>query len=161
MRLHLPLLAVVPATPIRNLTDPAWSFNGRNTARLMESGDHSTSIDPENWFRLDRDGNNYFELSESIRNLRTSLLFAQNGVFPHSILVSSAVPAEGKTTISATLSVALAQLGKRVLPLTEIFAGPASTEFFPCPIGLAYLNIFRAMVTGTASFVHRAFPACM
>jgi polysaccharide biosynthesis transport protein len=130
MHLHLPLLAVVPAAPIRNLTDPAWSFSGRNASRLIDSGDHSTSIDPENWFRLDRDGNSYFELSESIRNLRTSLLFAQNGEFPHTILVSSAVPAEGKTTISANLSVALAQLGKRVLPLTVISAGQASTEFF-------------------------------
>jgi polysaccharide biosynthesis transport protein len=130
MHLHLPLLAVVPAAPIRNLGDQAWSFNGRNTARLADSGDHSTSIDPENWFRLDRDGNNYFELSESIRNLRTSLLFAQNGVFPHSILISSAVPSEGKTTISANLSVALAQLGKRVLSIDGDLRRPSVHRIF-------------------------------
>jgi succinoglycan biosynthesis transport protein ExoP len=130
MHLHLPLLAVVPAAPIRNLSDPAWSFNGRNASRLIESGDHSTSVAPENWFRLDRDGNNYFELSESIRNLRTSLLFAQNGVFPQTILVSSAVPAEGKTTISANLSVALAQLGKRVLSIDGDLRRPSVHRIF-------------------------------
>ena len=43
MHLHLPLLAVVPAAPIRNLVDPAWNFSARNTARLCDSGDHSTN----------------------------------------------------------------------------------------------------------------------
>ena len=130
MHLHLPLLAVVPAAPIRNLIDPAWSFNARNAARLADSGNFSTNIDPENWFRLDRDGGNHFELSESIRNLRTSLLFAQNGVFPHSILISSAVPSEGKTTISANLSVALAQLGKRVLSIDGDLRRPSVHRIF-------------------------------
>jgi capsular exopolysaccharide synthesis family protein len=130
MHLHLPLLAVVPAAPIRNLTDRAWSFNGRNASRLIESGVHSASIDPENWFRLDRDGNSYFEMSESIRNLRTSLLFAQNREFPQTILVSSAVPAEGKTTISANLSVALAQLGKRVLSIDGDLRRPSVHRIF-------------------------------
>lgn len=130
MHLHLPLLAVVPAAPIRNLIDPAWNFGTRNSARLCDSGDHSTKIDPESWFRLDRDGANYFELSESIRNLRTSLLFAQNGVFPHSILVSSAVPSEGKSTISANLSVALAQLGKRVLSIDGDLRRPSVHRIF-------------------------------
>jgi len=130
MHLHLPLLAVVPAAPIRNLIDPAWNFSARNTARLADSGNFSTNIDPENWFRLDRDGANYFELSESIRNLRTSLLFPQNGVFPHSILVSSAVPAEGKSTISANLSVALAQLGKRVLSIDGDLRRPSVHRIF-------------------------------
>ncbi len=130
MHLHLPLLAVVPAAPIRNLIDPAWNFNARNAARLADSGNFSTNIDPENWFRLDRDGGNHFELSESIRNLRTSLLFAQNGVFPHSILVSSAVPSEGKSTISANLSVALAQLGKRVLSIDGDLRRPSVHRIF-------------------------------
>jgi polysaccharide biosynthesis transport protein len=130
MHLNLPLLAVVPAAPIRNLADPAWSFNGRNVPRLAGSSENSAGAGPENWFRLDRDGNNYFELSESIRNLRTSLLFAQNGVFPRSILISSAVPSEGKTTISANLSVALAQLGKRVLSIDGDLRRPSVHRIF-------------------------------
>ncbi len=128
--LHLPLLAVVPAAPIRNLTNAEWSFAGKNSPRFIGLADHTTNVDPESWFRLDRDGNNYFELSESIRNLRTSLLFAQNGAFPHSILISSAVPSEGKTTISANLSVALAQLGKRVLSIDGDLRRPSVHRIF-------------------------------
>ena len=130
LHLNLPLLAVVPAAPIRNFTNAEWSFAGKNAPLISLSGDHSTITAPENWFRLDRDGNNYFEISEAIRNLRTSLFFAQNGVFPHSILVSSAVPSEGKTTISANLSVALAQLGKRVLSIDGDLRRPSVHRIF-------------------------------
>jgi capsular exopolysaccharide synthesis family protein len=130
LHLNLPLLAMVPAAPIRCLTNAEWSFAAKNAISISDSADRSAIAGPENWFRLDRDGNNYFELSESIRNLRTSLLFAQNGVFPHSILISSAVPSEGKTTISANLSVALAQLGKRVLSIDGDLRRPSVHRIF-------------------------------
>ena len=130
LHLNLPLLAVVPAAPIRNLTNSEWSFAARNPIGIAYSSDRSTITSTENWFRLDRDGNNYFELSEAIRNLRTSLFFARGGVLPHSILVSSAVPSEGKTTISANLSVALAQLGKRVLSIDGDLRRPSVHRVF-------------------------------
>lgn len=130
LHLNLPLLAVVPAAPIRSLTNSEWSFAAKNAIGISYSSDRSTIASTENWFRLDRDGNNYFELSEAIRNLRTSLFFARSGVFPHSILVSSAVPSEGKTTISANLSVALAQLGKRVLSIDGDLRRPSVHRIF-------------------------------
>jgi polysaccharide biosynthesis transport protein len=53
---------------------------------------------------------------ESFRNLRSSLLFMfEEARRPKTILVTSAVPEEGKTTVAANLGVTLARAGARVL----------------------------------------------
>jgi capsular exopolysaccharide family len=54
-------------------------------------------------------------MSEAFRALRTSLLLSQAGHPPQVILVTSALPREGKTTAAANLAVTLAQLGDRTL----------------------------------------------
>jgi polysaccharide biosynthesis transport protein len=51
------------------------------------------------------------QMSEAFRALRTSLLLSQAGQPPQVILVTSALPREGKTTAAANLAVTLAQLG--------------------------------------------------
>ncbi len=53
---------------------------------------------------------------ESYRTLRTSLLFSPENR-PHSILVTSAVAGEGKSTTSVNLAIALAHTGARTLIL--------------------------------------------
>lgn len=58
-----------------------------------------------------------FAFAEAIRSLRSSLLIARSGTPPRVILVTSGSPAEGKSTISLNLSIAMAQLGKKVLLL--------------------------------------------
>ncbi|MDX1952324.1 MAG: polysaccharide biosynthesis tyrosine autokinase [Verrucomicrobiota bacterium] len=73
--------------------------------------------------------------AESYRNLRSSLLFmATDGFKPKSILVTSSIPAEGKSTISGNLARALAFAGSKVLlvegdqrrgKLNETFGLPA------------------------------------
>lgn len=55
------------------------------------------------------------QMSEAFRALRTSLLLSQPGHPPQVILVTSALPREGKTTAAANLAVTLAQLGDRTV----------------------------------------------
>ncbi|MGA2429292.1 MAG: polysaccharide biosynthesis tyrosine autokinase [Candidatus Acidiferrum sp.] len=55
------------------------------------------------------------QMSEAFRALRTALLLSQAGRPPQVILVTSALPREGKTTAAANLAVTLAQLGDRTL----------------------------------------------
>jgi len=55
------------------------------------------------------------QISEAFRALRTSLLLSQAGHPPQVILVTSALPREGKTTAAVNLAVTLAQLGDRTL----------------------------------------------
>lgn len=54
-------------------------------------------------------------LAESYRNVRSALLFAADLEHMRTLVVTSAVPKEGKTTTSLNLSVSLAQAGMRVL----------------------------------------------
>ena len=53
--------------------------------------------------------------AESIRRLRTNLQFVDVDSGPRSILVTSSVPSEGKTTTVVNLAAALADAGSRVL----------------------------------------------
>ena len=55
------------------------------------------------------------QMAEAFRALRTSLLLSQADHPPQVILVTSALPREGKTTAAANLAVTLAQLGDRTL----------------------------------------------
>lgn len=53
--------------------------------------------------------------AEAYRSLRTALLFSSSTAGMRSLLVTSAVPGEGKTTVASNLSAAFAQQGIRVL----------------------------------------------
>jgi capsular exopolysaccharide synthesis family protein len=57
------------------------------------------------------------QVSEAFRALRTALLLSQAGHPPQVILVSSALPREGKTTAATNLAVTLAQLGDKTVVL--------------------------------------------
>jgi succinoglycan biosynthesis transport protein ExoP len=55
------------------------------------------------------------QMSEAFRALRTALLLSQPDRPPQVILVTSALPREGKTTAAANLAVTLAQLGDKTI----------------------------------------------
>jgi succinoglycan biosynthesis transport protein ExoP len=55
------------------------------------------------------------QMSEAFRALRTSLLLSRADHPPQVILVTSALPREGKTTAAANLAVTLAQLGDKTI----------------------------------------------
>ncbi|HEY7351143.1 MAG TPA: polysaccharide biosynthesis tyrosine autokinase [Terriglobales bacterium] len=55
------------------------------------------------------------QMSEAYRALRTSLLLSSVGAPPRAILITSALPQEGKTTTSINTATVLAQKGTRVL----------------------------------------------
>src|SRR5690606_12868762 len=63
--------------------------------------------------------------SEAFRTLRTSLALNSEGC--DRILISSAEPGDGKTTVSANLAVAFAQGGKRTLVIDADLRRPGMT----------------------------------
>lgn len=64
-------------------------------------------------------------LWESYRNLRTSILLSNPDKPPRTILVTSAIPKEGKTTTVAHMGVVLAQTGARTLLIDLDMRKPA------------------------------------
>lgn len=54
-------------------------------------------------------------LSEAYRQLRTSILLSTAGHAPKSLLITSSLPAEGKTTTAVNTAISLAQTGAKVL----------------------------------------------
>lgn len=68
--------------------------------------------------------------AENVRALRTSVQYSLAGHSPKSILVTSAMPAEGKTTVATNLSIALAQSGHRTVLIDTDLKKPAVHKFF-------------------------------
>ena len=70
------------------------------------------------------------EAAEAYRSLRTSILLSSFGAPPKVILVTSALPQEGKTTISANSALVLAQRGDRVLLIDADLRRPGIDRLF-------------------------------
>jgi capsular exopolysaccharide synthesis family protein len=66
------------------------------------------------------------QISEAFRALRTSLLLSQAEHPPQVILMTSALPQEGKTTAAVNLAVTFAQLGDRTLLLDSDLRKPGA-----------------------------------
>ena len=101
---RLPSLAVVPQFA---------GSNGNGKRRGMLSGFSSNGHDK----RIELVAQHLPKslMSEAFRALRTSILLSQADHPPQVILVTSALPREGKTTAAANLAVTLAQLGDRTV----------------------------------------------
>jgi succinoglycan biosynthesis transport protein ExoP len=70
------------------------------------------------------------EAAEAYRALRTSILLSSFGAPPKVILVTSPLPQEGKTTVSANAALVLAQRGSRVLLLDADLRRPGIAKLF-------------------------------
>jgi succinoglycan biosynthesis transport protein ExoP len=70
---------------------------------------------------------------EAFRALRTNLQFARPGDPIRSLLVTSAGPSEGKTSVSANLALILAQAGKRVILVDADLRRPRVHRLFDLP----------------------------
>ncbi|MCE5279124.1 MAG: polysaccharide biosynthesis tyrosine autokinase [Planctomycetaceae bacterium] len=107
-RLDLPVLGIIP-----HVEDLEESF--REVA--MAFAEHPDSM-----------------VCEAHRQIRTTLQFSSPANQQRSILISSAMPGEGRTTLTMNLAHAIARGGKRVLVVDANFRQPALQRLVPaCP----------------------------
>ncbi len=69
-------------------------------------------------------------LAEAYRHLRTSILLSTAGRAPRSLLITSSLPSEGKTTTATNTAISLAQTGAKVLIIDADMRRPRLHSIF-------------------------------
>lgn len=73
-------------------------------------------------------------LAEAFRGILTSIFFSEkNGFEPRLIVITSAIPSEGKTTVVSNLAMAMASTGKEVLVIDADLRRPRIHTLFDVP----------------------------
>src|SRR5258706_4117624 len=83
-------------------------------------------------------------LAESFRVTLTSILFSgHNGTRPRSLVVTSAGPGEGKSTVVSNLAIALAEINQRVLLIDADTRRPRIHTIFDLPNDRGLVTLLR------------------
>jgi capsular exopolysaccharide synthesis family protein len=82
-------------------------------------------------------------MAESFRGAITSILFAPGRARPQVIVLSSPSPKEGKTTVATNLSIALAEVGVRVLLIDADLRKPRLHEVFDIENATGLADVLR------------------
>jgi succinoglycan biosynthesis transport protein ExoP len=117
--LRLPALAVIPAMggSSRRLLASATALQKRNG---------TNGGNPELLLKVDGRS----PLAESYRQLRTSVLLSTAGRAPKTLLITSSLPGEGKTTTAVNTAISLAQTGASVLIIDADMRRPRLRSIF-------------------------------
>ena len=115
----LPTLGLIP---MHTFVDPAGPRSG--PARLLPVS-RSDYLEPLISYLQPQS-----EIAEAYRTLRTSILLSSVSQPPHTILVTSSVPQDGKTMTSVNIAVVLAQQGRRILLLDADMRRPTVHKIF-------------------------------
>lgn len=129
----LPSLGMIPLAP-KSATDNN-AKQGLMVAASKEAVELITQSRPQS------------QMAESYRALRTSLLLTSLGAPPKTILITSALPREGKTTTSINTAIVLAQKGTRVLLIDADLRRPSIHK----ALGLGHRTGLSNVLTGGAT----------
>lgn len=87
------------------------------------------------------------DFRESFRSLRTAIELASVDAPPRVIVVTSAMPGEGKSTVVRNLALALCESGKRVAVVDLDLRNPSLSKLFRLWAGPGFTDVLRGSVT--------------
>src|SRR3954468_19244400 len=97
--------------------------------------------------------------AESYRNVRSSIFFMPcEGVRPKTFLITSAVPNEGKSTISANLAITMALSGARTLLIDADLRRGALREAFGVSSRIGFAEVLKQEVNWREVIVPTQYP---
>jgi len=122
--LKLPLLGVIPAfdslmPPVKRFGADLFKKMGRHKKKRPPSTRRLITIEEPTSLA-----------SEAYRTLRTNLLFSANEKGLHSLLITSAISNEGKSTVAANLAVILTYLKQKILIIDADLRNPTLHKVF-------------------------------
>ncbi|MEX5237743.1 polysaccharide biosynthesis tyrosine autokinase [Kocuria arenosa] len=130
----VPVLGVIPTD--ERLTDKAQIIE---TGFSRGAGDHA--------------------YSEALRILRTNLTFLSVDNPPRIIVITSSLPGEGKSSITANLAVAIASTGRNVVVVDGDLRRPVMTELFGLVAGVGVTDVLtRQVPVGKVLQAYDKFP---
>lgn len=134
--LKVPELGVIPEGSLASLNGARGTKLPSEASALM--GSRPQSVELVTW----RDKSS--TIAESFRGAVTSILHsAENGSAPRVIMVSSAIRAEGKTTVVSNLGIALAEINHKVLLIDGDMRKPRLNEVFNLPNDWGLSDLLR------------------
>ncbi|MEP6808715.1 MAG: polysaccharide biosynthesis tyrosine autokinase [Chthoniobacterales bacterium] len=98
--------------------------------------------------------------AESYRNIRSSIFFMPyEGPRPKTLLITSAVPNEGKSTISANLAITFALSGAKTLLIDGDLRRGAQREAFDISSRIGFAEVLKGEVNWQEVVVPTAYPS--
>ncbi|MBI4466556.1 MAG: polysaccharide biosynthesis tyrosine autokinase [Acidobacteria bacterium] len=123
--LRLPVLALIPSLESLNGSRGLYGQRPASPPSLRRE-----ALPPTYRWPLVSENGEGSKLAEAFRSLRTSVLLSTPEQAPRLLLISSAQPGEGKTTVSLNLAISLAHLGERVLLIDADLRRPCVHKAF-------------------------------
>jgi succinoglycan biosynthesis transport protein ExoP len=124
--LHLPALAVIPS--VGSATRRRVLPGAHRTTALQKHSNGNGNGATNTELLMNVDGRS--PLAEAYRHLRTSVLLSTAGRAPKSLLVTSSLPGEGKTTTAVNTAISLAQTGAGVVIIDADMRRPRLQRIF-------------------------------